>query len=153
MLAQAHVFGHVFDPLTTYWLLGVDGQLRAAALEVRNTYGGRHTYVLVPDGRGRAEVGKEFFVSPFNDVSGRYAVRLALSPQRVATSVALHDDKGPLLLAATWGNPVPATKRRVLAELVTAPLMAQRVSILIRWHGIRLWARRLPVRTPSEVHR
>lgn len=92
-------------------------------------------------------------MSPFNDVSGRYAVRLALSPQRVATSVALHDDKGPLLLAATWGSPVPATRLRVLAELVTAPLMAQRVSILIRWHGIRLWARRLPVRTPSEVHR
>ena len=153
MLAHARVLGHVFDPLSTYWCLAADGTLVAAVLEVRNTYAGRHCYVVRPDGSGRAEVAKEFVVSPFNDRSGSYAVRLTLSPERVSTSIALSADGIPVLSAATWGVPRAATPAAILRLALTAPLMPQRVSLLIRWHGIRLWARRLPIRTAKESRR
>jgi DUF1365 family protein len=41
----------------------------------------------------------------------------------------------------------------VLRAVVRNPLPSQRVSALIRWHGIRLWLRRLPVvkRPPHSV--
>lgn len=151
LLAHAHVLGHVFDPLSTYWCLATDGGVVAAVLEVRNTYAGRRCYVVVPDASGRAGVGKDFVVSPFNDVSGAYAVRLEISPQRVATSIGLRRDGIPVLSAATWGVPRPATNAAIVRSLLTAPLMPQRVSLLIRWHGIRLWARRLPILTPKEL--
>ena len=35
----------------------------------------------------------------------------------------------------------PASLRAVLRD----PIPSQRVSALIRWHGVRLWLRRLPV--------
>ena len=43
--------------------------------EVHNTYGERHCYLLQPDERGRAEADKEFYVSPFLTVDGRYRMR------------------------------------------------------------------------------
>ena len=150
MLAHARVLGHVFDPLTTYWCLAAEGEVVAAVLEVRNTYAGRHCYVIRPDRSGRAGVEKAFLVSPFNDTTGSYAVRLELSPTRVATSVALRRNGIPILSAATWGEPRRATTATVLRTLVASPFMTQRVSLLIRWHGIRLWARRLPILTPKE---
>ena len=52
----------------------------ACVFEVHNTYGGRHAYLLDVDDRGRAAVDKAFYVSPFNDTSGRYDVRLRLTP-------------------------------------------------------------------------
>ena len=49
MLANARVFGHVFDPLTVYWCFDRRRPARARVLaEVHNTYGERHAYVLQP---------------------------------------------------------------------------------------------------------
>jgi hypothetical protein len=74
MLAAARSFGHVFNPLTVYWCHEETGRLACVIAEVHNTYGGRHRYLLRPDEAGRAEVGKEFCVSPFYPVAGRYAM-------------------------------------------------------------------------------
>jgi DUF1365 family protein len=150
MLAHARVLGHVFDPLSTYWCLDADGLVVAVALEVRNTYGGRRTYVVQPTADGRAGVEKDFVVSPFNGVEGTYAVRTVVRDRRVAVWIRLTEDGELLLTAGVWGTPVPATTPAVLRALVTSPLMTQRVSALIRWHGILLWARRLPIRTTKE---
>jgi len=145
LLAHARVLGHVFDPLSVYWCLGPDGRPAAAVLEVRNTYAGRHTYVLIPDPNGSAEVDKSFLVSPFNDTNGRYAVRLHLTPDRVAVAVRLDRDGAPLLSATVMGRPTPLTTRSLARVLLRHPLMPQRVSTQIRVHGVYLWLRRLPV--------
>lgn len=151
MLAHARVLGHVFDPLTVFWCLGPDGTPRAVVLEVHNTYGERHAYLLGPDERGRARVGKEFYVSPFNDTSGGYDVALALTPDVVRASVGLDRDGRRVLTAVTTGRPEPATTRALLRTAVRHLFMTHRVSLLIRWHGIRLWLARMPV-MPRPSH-
>ena len=154
LLAHARVFGHVFDPLSVFWCLAPDGRVVAAILEVRNTYAGRHTYVLTPDPQGKAEVDKDFLVSPFNDTTGRYAVRLHLTRDRVSVAIRLERNGAQLLSATVTGRPVPLTGASLTRVLVRHPLMPQRVSALIRVHGVALWLRRLPVlrgRPPSSA--
>lgn len=150
MLAHPRVLGHTFDPLTVFWCLTPDGEVRAVVLEVHNTYGGRHAYVLGPDEQASAVLDKAFYVSPFNDVSGRYRIRLRMTPERIVATVVLERDGERVLSATVAGRPVPATIPALLRTVATHPLMPQRVSALIRLHGIRLWLRRLPVvpRTP-----
>ncbi|MDJ0429145.1 DUF1365 family protein, partial [Rhodococcus fascians] len=65
-LLNARVLGYVFNPLSVYWCHDVDGSLRCVIAEVHNTYGQRHSYLIRPDGSDRAEVDKQFYVSPFN---------------------------------------------------------------------------------------
>lgn len=151
MLAHARVLGHVFDPLTVFWCLRADGSTRACVLEVHNTYGERHAYLLEGDEHGRAAVDKEFYVSPFNDTSGCYDVGLRLDPDRVRVSVALDREGLRVLTAVVTGRPLPATTRTLLRTAGRHLLMTHRVSLLIRWHGIRLWLARLPVR-PRPPH-
>lgn len=146
MLAHARVLGHAFDPMTAFWCFAADGSLRAVLVEVHNTYGGRHAYVLRPDATGRATTAKEFHVSPFNDVEGDYAIRFHLSPRRVAVSIRLLEGGEPLVTATLSGTPRPASTPVVARTVARHPLMTQRVSGLIRVHGIWLWLRRLPVR-------
>ncbi len=157
MLAHARVLGHVFDPLTVFWCLRPDGTTRAVVLEVHNTYGERHAYLLDLDQWGRARVGKDFYVSPFNDTSGWYDVALRLTEDRVAVSVALNRDGRCVFAAATTGRPQPATVRTVLRTFGRHLFMTHRVSVLIRLHGVRLWLARLPVlprpRHPQEAVR
>lgn len=152
MLANARVLGHVFDPLTVFWCLDAGGALVCVVAEVHNTYGERHVYVLDPDEAGRVAADKEFYVSPFNDLGGRYDMRFVLHRERVATSIVLRRGGGVAFTASLSGRPVPATRRAFVRQLLTKPLMPQQVSALIRVHGIFLWLRRLPV-VPRPHHR
>ena len=50
------------------------GPWPATIVEVHNTYGGRHAYLVHPDERGRARVDKQLYVSPFHGTDGWYDV-------------------------------------------------------------------------------
>ena len=145
MLANARVFGHVFDPLTVFWCFGSDGTLRCVVAEVHNTYGERHAYLLALDPDGDVTVDKRFYVSPFNDVSGDYAMRFTLTRADVAVTIALRRGGEIIFDAGFTGTPTPATPRTVARFALRRPAMTQRVSVLIRLHGIRLWWRGLPI--------
>jgi DUF1365 family protein len=151
MLANARVLGHVFDPLSVFWCYGSSGRLACVVAEVHNTYRERHAYLLHPDEVGVAVTGKGFHVSPFFDVNGSYELRFTLTPDRVSTAVTLRREGAVAFSAAFRGRPEPATRRTVARLLIRQPLMTQRVSALIRVHGIWLWLRGLPIR-PRTHH-
>ena len=150
VLANARSLGYVFDPLTTYFCLDAAGRLEGVLAEVHNTYGERHCYPLALD-NGSAEVDKEFYVSPFFAVEGRYDIRTRLTGDRVAVAISLSQDGATVFTASVDGPLTAATPARTLAAVLRNPLPSQRVSALIRWHGIKLWLRRLPV-LPRRPH-
>ena len=98
-------------------------------------------------------VGKDFHVSPFFDVTGTYWLRFRLMPDRVSTTVVLRREGAVAFTAAFRGRPEPATRRALARLLIRQPLMTQRISLLIRVHGIWLWLRGLPVRPHPHHHR
>lgn len=145
MLGHARVFGHVFNPLTVFWCHRGDGSLAAVIAEVHNTYGQRHAYLLHPDGSGRAEAGKDFYVSPFLPVAGRYRMHLPQPGNALRLSVTLHLGDRTVLAATVTGQRRAYTAWRLMGLAVRYPWVTAQVSALIRWQGIRLAARRLPV--------
>jgi uncharacterized protein len=150
VLANARSLGYVFDPLTTYFCLDAEGRVEGVLAEVHNTYGERHCYPLAVE-NGAAAVDKEFYVSPFFTVEGRYDIRTRLTGDRVAVAISLSQDDETVFTASVDGPLSPATARRTLAAVARNPLPSHRVSALIRWHGIKLWLRRLPV-VPRRPH-
>jgi DUF1365 family protein len=145
MLSNARVLGHVFNPLTVFWCIGADDALRCIVAEVHNTYGEGHAYVLEPDSDGAAEVAKQFYVSPFNDMRGAYRLHFELSHERVCVTVSLDRDDATVFEASFDGVPKPATAWAVTRAVLRRPMMPLRVAALIRMHGLLLWARRLPI--------
>ena len=153
MLANARAFGHVFDPLTVFWCFGTDGTLRCVVAEVHNTYGERHAYLLTPGPDGEAGVDKQFYVSPFNDVSGDYTMRFTLTDNHVEVMISLRRDGQTVFDACFAGRPTPATTATIARFALRRPAMPQRVSVLIRAHAIRLWLRGLPIATRPRHER
>ncbi|WP_231114989.1 DUF1365 domain-containing protein [Lentzea aerocolonigenes] len=140
MLANARVLGYVFNPLSVYWCHDASGALVCVVAEVHNTYGGRHCYLLHTDAEGRASVDKEFYVSPFLEVDGHYVMRLPRPGSRLSVTIALRQN-GKTTFSAT----MKGTRGTGLRMLFRRPLMPQRVSALIRRHGIALYFKRLPI--------
>jgi uncharacterized protein len=151
MLGHAAVLGYVFNPLTVFWCHHADGTLAAVIAEVHNTYGQRHAYLLHPDGRGRAEADKDFYVSPFLPVAGRYRLHLPEPAATLRLSVTLRIDGRTVLAASVTGNRRTYTPRRLLGCAFRHPWVTAQVTALIRWQGIRLAARRLPI-IPRPAH-
>ena len=146
-LAHARSFGAAFNPLSVYWCYDRRGALIAAVAEVHNTYGGRHAYVLHLDERGTAAVDKQMYVSPFNRVDGRYDIRISSPGERVSVTVTLHRDDTAPFSATLTGNRTSVTLRSLLWLWLRHPLTPLRTSLLIRWQGVRLWRRGLPVQS------
>ncbi|ATW52471.1 DUF1365 domain-containing protein [Streptomyces peucetius] len=151
MLAHARVLGHVFNPLTLYWCRHRDGSPACVVAEVHNTYGERHCYLLELDERHRASVDKEFYVSPFFPVDGRYRMRLPEPGERLDLTVRLERAGGRPFTATLRGERRPATTPGVLRAALRNPLSTLAVSAGIRFHGIRLFLRGLPVQ-PRPRH-
>ncbi|MGW3287990.1 DUF1365 domain-containing protein [Streptomyces sp. NPDC001002] len=151
MLTHARVFGYVFNPLTLYWCHDRDGSPRCVVAEVHNTYGERHSYLLFPDETGSARVDKEFYVSPFFPVDGRYRMRLPGPREQLDVTVQLERAGGRPFTATVRGTRHDVTPGALLRLALRHPWSTLAVSAAIRLHGIRLYLRRLPVQ-PRPAH-
>jgi hypothetical protein len=150
MLANPRSAGHGFNPISVHWAIQPDGEIRGVVAEVHNTYGGRYAYVLRPDAAGRAETDKALYVSPFNGTDGRYLIRVSPPDDHIKLSVTLLPDDGDPFVATLQADRCATAAPAALA--LRSLGAAWRGSLLIRWEGIRLWARRLPVRPRPAGH-
>ena len=141
LLTGARSFGHCFNPLSVWWCFDATGRRTHVVAEVHNTYGGRHAYLLRPDDSGRDTVDKTFYVSPFFAAEGRYRMRIGEPGERLHLSIALEVAGAVPFTATLHGARHPAGRWGLLRR----PLAQLRVGGLIRFQGIRLWRRGLPV--------
>jgi DUF1365 family protein len=147
MLANPRSFGCVFNPLTVYWCHDEVGFAVCVIAEVHNTYGGRHCYLLTPDAAGHAEVAKDFYVSPFFAVDGRYEMRFTEPGEDLEVSILLRrgESMEPVFQALLAGHRTVARVRSLSWAAARHACGSWKVIALIRWQGIRLWLRRVPL--------
>lgn len=159
ILCFPRVLGYVFNPLSIWFCHHADGGLRAILYEVRNTFGGKHGY-LIPlnpahrEGDAIAQsTAKRFYVSPFIAMDSRYDFRLAVPGERL--SVAIHQwvAEGGQLVARQSGRRRTLSDGNLLRAFFAYPLMTAKVIGAIHWQALRLWlkgARPLP-RPPAPA--
>jgi predicted NAD/FAD-binding protein/DUF1365 family protein len=145
MAANARAFGYCFNPISVFWCFDRSRALAGVIVEVHNTYGGRHAYLVHPDEQGRAVVDKALYVSPFHGTDGWYDVRVRVPSDDLLVAITLHTDDGATFSASLSGRRTECSPRRAAPS-------ALRASALIRAHGIALWLRRLPVKPRPNGH-
>ena len=145
------VLGYTFKPVSFWYCHTADGALRAIVVEVNNTFGERHCYLLDQPRYGHElRADKVFHVSPFCPVEGGYRFRfmLSLDPAHVphgAHTVAridFDDADGPLIQTSVSGALVPATRQAIRTALWRYPAMTFGVIARIHWQAVRLWLKR-----------
>ena len=145
MAANARAFGHCFNPISVHWCWDANGRHAATVVEVHNTYGDRHAYLVHPDEQGRATTPKAMYVSPFHGTDGRYDLVVPVPhDDRLDVVVNLTTVDGATFHASLAGHRTATTPRRAAPAAI-------RGAALIRMHGIWLWLRRLPVQ-PRPTH-
>ncbi|WP_209010702.1 DUF1365 domain-containing protein [Labrenzia sp. PHM005] len=150
LLAYPRLLGYGFNPLSVYYAYGESGTLTAIVYEVRNTFGGLHTYVApVTDGQlsdagVRQDQKKEFYVSPFISMEQHYHFRMLPPGKDVRIRILETDDKGPLLSATFSGSHEAATTYNLLLACLRVPLVTFKVMAAIHWQAFKIWRKRVP---------
>ena len=141
------VLGHTFKPVSFWYCHRANGSLRAIVVEVNNTFGERHCYVLDHPSYGQElRANKVFHVSPFCPVEGGYRFRFMVNADR-SRSVArvdFDDAHGPVIETSVSGTLEPATAQALRRAVWRYPAMTLGVVARIHWQALRLFFKRVP---------
>ena len=140
------VLGYTFKPVSFWYCHRADDTLRAIVVEVNNTFGERHCYLLDAPRYGQElQASKVFHVSPFCTLEGGYRFRFMVTPQRSRTVVRIdYDDAvGPLLQTSVSGTLEPVTPAALRRALWRYPAMTLGVIARIHFQALRLAIKRV----------
>ncbi|OBI79832.1 DUF1365 domain-containing protein [Mycobacterium sp. E740] len=149
-LMQPRVLGSVYNPVTLYWCHDRDGVLRHVVMEMQNSRGERHAYLLPPGPDGVSITPKKLRISPFNGGDGHYLVRAPEPGAEVDVTVSLHRGNEPAFIATVRGTRRPARVAEVLRMQVVAPLAPLMTALDYRLQCLTLWLRRVPIAARTE---
>jgi uncharacterized protein len=141
------VLGYTFKPVSFWYCHREDGTLRAIVVEVNNTFGERHCYLLDKPRFGQElHASKVFHVSPFCPVEGGYRFRFLLNLQsrRTVARVDFDDAHGPLIQTSVSGELQPLDAASMRRALWRHPAMTLGVIFRIHWQALRLFLKRTP---------
>jgi uncharacterized protein len=144
LVTYPRILGHVFNPASFYLCRDDAEELRVVVVEVHNTYGERHLYTLRPEKKNSTHVAtmeKDFYVSPFIDVSGGYVVRVQEHPAGLRIAIDQRSEGSVLLHTSLALRRLPLTDRNLLRMLVRHPFVTLKTIGMIHWHALQLWRR------------
>jgi DUF1365 family protein len=141
------VLGFSFKPVSFWYCHSASGALRCIVVEVNNTFGQRHCYLLDQPHYGQElQAAKVFHVSPFCAIEGSYRFRFFLSADQRRTVARIdHDDaQGPLLQTSVSGTLEPLNAHSVRRAVWRYPAMTWGVVARIHWQALKLFFKRAP---------
>ena len=152
------VLGFTFKPVSFWYCHRAagdqGGSLRAIVVEVNNTFGERHCYLLDAPRYGvQQSAAKVFHVSPFNPVQGHYRFRFMRTQEPGAEKTVARidyydsdpDDAAPALLqTSVSGTLEPISRAALRRALWRYPAMTLAVVAHIHLQALRLWFKKVP---------
>jgi uncharacterized protein len=141
------VLGYTFKPVSFWYCHRSDGSLRCIVVEVNNTFGEKHVYLLDHAQLGQEIIAsKAFHVSPFCNVEGQYRFRFMTTADRKRTVARIdYDDaQGALITTSVSGDLQALNSQVVRKAMFNYGAMTLAVIARIHWQALKLFFKRVP---------
>ncbi len=153
VLTTPRLLGYVFNPVSFYFCSKSSGEISAIIVEINNTFGERHLYLLNKLVGNSLSTGiaathpKAFYVSPFNDLEGDYEYKFKLNSDVLELTLNIRREGEVVFRTGIKGRFTPFTHKSLLTKIVTNPLRLWSAMPLILWQAAKLYYHlKLPVK-------
>ena len=149
LLTQCRLFGYVFNPISIYYCWDNNAALTATVVEVRNTFGEQHLYILDHTGKPQNNIAhfrttKQMHVSPFISMDGTYDFTFAPLGEQLSVGITQKQQDTRLLDAQLQGIRTPITNRNVMKLIARFPFVTFKTIAAIHWEAARLYLKGVP---------
>jgi DUF1365 family protein len=145
LFTHPRVLGYVFNPVSFWLCLDKNHNLIAVLSEVNNTCGQKHSYLCFNDdfkpikSNDWIETKKEFYVSPFMKIEGKYKFRFEFSKNQMNFFINyLVDDKIKLSTSLKC-NFLEFNSKNLLKSFIKMPFFTFKTVILIHYQALKLY--------------
>lgn len=152
-LFYPRVLGYAFNPIVVYYCYDSSKNLCAILYAVRNTFGGRHAYLIPVEGNKKEnakefqqQADKIFHVSPFIDMNMSYQFSGCVPESELSLKIQVDDIDGPLMIADFSGARACLNDKVLKRLFWRYPMMTIKVVIGIHWEAMKLFSKGLPLK-------
>jgi len=143
------VWGYAFKPVSFWYGYNEKNELKVILIEVNNTFGQRHCYLIESPKFGHEYImDKMFHVSPFIKTEGEYKFRFMFKKEenisefdgaKTVVKIEYFDEDGLLLKTSVSGKLEKISKKSFRKALWLYPFMTVGVILRIHLHALILW--------------
>ena len=159
LITMPRILGYVFNPVNFFLCRRADESLLALIVEVSNTFGERHLYVLRGEDGPSFEFPKQFYVSPFFEVDGTYRLTLEEDPSLLTVTVELYRGGEKFFVAGVREVSSLLSRTTLTGAVVRMPFAILFAMVRIHLQAFRIFAKRAaslvgwrPAEAPATVY-
>lgn len=143
LLTHPRILGYAFNPVSFWFCLNADERLIAVLAQVNNTFGETHSYLIFNQdfseisGNQWLTAKKEFHVSPFMEVKGKYQFRFIFSGEKIAAWIDYFTEEKTLLTSLITKNET-LSNLALIKAFAAIPFVTFKVIFLIHYQALKL---------------
>lgn len=144
LITVPRYFNYVFNPVSFFYCFRADNSLRCVVVEINNTYGETHLYILEQQSKpignyfAHYTIKKDFFVSPFNDLKGDYQFLFSQNNNQIDISINLIKEDSQVFATRLWGKGVNLDSSNLLQTIFKYPFDTILTIPRITWEALNL---------------
>ena len=141
--------GYVFNPISFWLCFDKKNQLIAVLCEVNNTCGQKHSYLCFKDNLQPINsddwlsAKKEFYVSPFMEIAGKYKFRFEISNMKMAFFINYFDDEKLKLSTYLKCDFLEFNNKNLLISFLKMPFFTLKTTFLIHYQALKLYFKKI----------
>lgn len=144
LLTHPRILGWVFNPVNFWLCLDKNSKLIACLCQVNNTFGQTHSYLVAKDDLSEIKKGeflktkKDFHVSPFFPVSGRYEFAFDFREEKIAIFINYFEKEEKKLVTSLITKNIKLDNKSLIKSFFKIPFSNIKIIFLIHYQALKL---------------
>lgn len=146
LLTMPRLGMYAFNPVNFYYCYRQDQSLMSIVVEINNTFGDKHLYILPAHenlskqtSRYRFQRNKEFHVSPFNSLQGQYQFMFRLPADTLEVQINVQLEQKPFFTSGFSTQALPLNNKTLRQILIKYPFTIWSTTLKIGYQAFRLY--------------
>ncbi len=146
LLTHLRTWGHLFNPVSFYFVSDPSGQPICSIAEVGNTFNEQKLFLSKSNSSGESQSDpvKEFYVSPFSELDTRFHFKLRAPRENLRLSINQSKNGATYFRSALAGCKRPLNGNALAAEALRFPFLTLKIVGGIHWQAFLLYLKGIP---------